>query len=65
MRGLIYRLLDWITDRLVDVMIRIDPHEGAAGNRRLITPYRCCLTISLPLCVSLGTKMAARMKSIK
>jgi hypothetical protein len=25
MRGLIYRLLDWITDRLVDVMIRIDP----------------------------------------
>jgi hypothetical protein len=27
MRGLIYRLLDWITDRLVDVMIRIDPQK--------------------------------------
>ena len=27
MRGLIYRLLDWITDRLVDVMIWIDPQK--------------------------------------
>ena len=27
MRGLIYRLLDWITDRLVDLMIMIDPQE--------------------------------------
>ncbi len=27
MRGLIYRLLDWITDRLVDVMIQIDPQK--------------------------------------
>lgn len=25
MRDLIYRLLDWITDRLVDVMIMIEP----------------------------------------
>ena len=29
MRGLIYRLLDWITDRLVDVMIRIDPMKDS------------------------------------
>jgi hypothetical protein len=29
MRGLIYRLLDWITDRLVDVMIWIDPQKSS------------------------------------
>jgi hypothetical protein len=29
MRGLIYRLLDWITDRLVDVMIRIYPMKDS------------------------------------
>lgn len=25
MRGLIYRMLDWLTDRLVDLMIMIEP----------------------------------------
>jgi hypothetical protein len=29
MRGLIYLLLDWITDRLVDVMIRIYPMKDS------------------------------------
>jgi hypothetical protein len=32
MRGLIYRLLDWITDRLVDVMIRIDPQKSSRNS---------------------------------
>jgi hypothetical protein len=32
MRGLIYRLLDWITDRLVDVMIWIDPQKSSRNS---------------------------------
>jgi hypothetical protein len=28
MRGLIYNLLDWITDRLVEVMIWMDPQKS-------------------------------------
>jgi hypothetical protein len=32
MRGLIYRLLDWITDRLVDVMIWIDPQKSSRSS---------------------------------
>jgi hypothetical protein len=32
MRGLIYRLLDWITDRLVDVMIWIDPQKNSRNS---------------------------------
>ena len=36
--------------------------EGAAGTQHLITPYRHCPRISLPLCASVGTKMARRMR---
>jgi hypothetical protein len=27
MRGLIYNLLDWVTDRLIDVMVMIEPKK--------------------------------------
>ena len=32
MRGLIYNLLDWITDRLVEVMILIDPQKSSRNS---------------------------------
>jgi hypothetical protein len=41
MRGLIYRLLDWLTDRLVDVMIMIEPRPP----RRQTLDYHVTATL--------------------
>lgn len=38
MRSLTYRLLDWLTDRLVDVMIMIEPKQP----RRQTLDYHVC-----------------------
>jgi hypothetical protein len=32
MAGLIYNLLDWLTDRLVEVMILIDPQKSSRNS---------------------------------
>jgi hypothetical protein len=32
MAGLIYSLLDWLTDRLVEVMILIDPQKSSRNS---------------------------------
>jgi len=41
MRGLMYRLLDWLTDRLVDVMIMLEPRPP----RRQTLDYHVSTTL--------------------